>query len=378
MLPIHVAALVFGAILVAVTLRSVIRTFVLPRSAQDPIARVAFFWLLLPFAVAVRRARTFERRDALLAFFAPFALTCFPALALSLILGGYMMMFWALGVHGWHQALLLSGSSLLTLGFVVPPSFELALLAYSEAVIGLIMVALLISYLPVIYGSFSEREKEVSLLAVRIGTPPTATAAILRYYTGYGTDGLRELFATWETWFVRVAETHMTHAVLSLFRSPSPDRSWITSAGAVLDAAALSLSTLDVTLHAHPRICLDAGSGALHQLAAFLGVSGEKAVAELRAVQLTREQFDAACDELARGDVPLKADRDAAFAEFRALRGTYERPLLALAATLIAPPAPWSSDLVPAGFPWRLLRVRIHHGWRGSKRKAPAQPPSLE
>ena len=37
----------------------------------------------------------------------------------------------------------------------------------------------------------------------------------------------------------RCRETHTSLAVLSFFRSPNPHRSWITAAGAVLDAAAL-------------------------------------------------------------------------------------------------------------------------------------------
>ena len=41
----------------------------------------------------------------------------------------------------------------------------------------------------------------------------------------------------WEMWFVELEETHTSLAMLTFFRSPNPVRSWLTAAGAVLDAA---------------------------------------------------------------------------------------------------------------------------------------------
>ena len=46
----------------------------------------------------------------------------------------------------------MSGSSLPTLGFVGPPDLATNILAFVEAILGLSVLALLISYLPTIYG----------------------------------------------------------------------------------------------------------------------------------------------------------------------------------------------------------------------------------
>ena len=54
------------------------------------------------------------------------------------------------------------------------------------------------------------------------------------------------LWVTWESWFAEIEETHTSLAALTFFRSPQSDHSWVTAAGAVLDAAALATSVLDI------------------------------------------------------------------------------------------------------------------------------------
>src|SRR5437867_3186708 len=80
---------------------------------------------------------------------------------------GYTAMFWALGIPNLYEAFKVSGSSLLTLGFATGDNLAVALLEFSEATLGLIMVALLIAYLPTIYAAFAKRETVVSMLEVR-------------------------------------------------------------------------------------------------------------------------------------------------------------------------------------------------------------------
>ena len=65
-------------------------------------------------------------------------------------------------------------SSLLTLGIEPLGGFFQSVLGFSAAAIGLMLVALLIAYLPSMYGAFSRRETAVTLLEVR------AEAVLLR------------------------------------------------------------------------------------------------------------------------------------------------------------------------------------------------------
>ena len=90
----------------------------------------------------------------MMALYAPITLLLLPAVWLVLVLVGYMGMFWAIGVSSWRMAFKVSGSSLLTLGFAQVDELPGTVLSFSEATIGLVLVALLIAYLPTMYGAF--------------------------------------------------------------------------------------------------------------------------------------------------------------------------------------------------------------------------------
>src|SRR2546421_12550374 len=116
-----------------------------------------------------------------MALYAPVALLTLEAAWIVLLLAGYLLMFFAFGVDDPYEALKLSGSSLLTLGFAGVETLPATLLSFSEAAIGLVMIALLIAYLPTMYAGFSRREAAVTMLEVRAGSPPSAIEMIKRY-----------------------------------------------------------------------------------------------------------------------------------------------------------------------------------------------------
>src|SRR5574342_93607 len=113
----HTLSFLLGLALVAGTLRSAIRTFVLPRSANDSLTYVVFITIWQLFRVRMLPARSFAEREKIAAWFAPVGLLSLPPTWLALVLIGYTGMFWALGTPSWYEAFRLSGSSLFTLGF---------------------------------------------------------------------------------------------------------------------------------------------------------------------------------------------------------------------------------------------------------------------
>jgi len=329
---------------VARTLLSAIRTLVLPRSFNDAMTRVVFIAVFLLFRIRLRGARTYAQRDQIVALFAPLALLALPPTWLALVLAGYMGMFWALGVATWREAFVLSGSSLLTLGIEQPVGLANIALSFSEAAIGLILVALLIAYLPTMYAAFSRREAAVTLLEVRAGSPPSAVEMILRYDRIHGLERLSELWSAWEVWFAEVEESHTSLAALAFFRSPHPDRSWITAAGAVLDAASLVQSAVDVPRDPRADLCIRAGYLALRRVCDLFRIAYDHNPKSGDPIGVTREEFDEACSRLASSGVPLKPDRDQAWHDFAGWRVNYDTVLLALADLTFAPTAPWSGD----------------------------------
>src|SRR5262249_42960322 len=148
----------------------------------------------------------------------------------------------------------------------------------------------------------------------------------------------------WETWFADLEETHTSQPSLVFFRSISHDRSWITSAGVVLDAAALRTAALDVPPNPRAQLCIRAGYLALRRIASYFAIPFDDDPAPDDAISIDRSEFDAALDDLARADVPLRADRDAAWRDFKGWRVNYDAPLIGLAGLAQAPYAPWSSD----------------------------------
>jgi hypothetical protein len=276
---------------------------------------------------------------------------------------GYALMFWGLGEGDMVTNIRLSGSSLLTLGFSSPGHIGITLLAISEAAIGLILVALLIAYLPTMYAAFSRREQAVNLLAVRAGSPPFVLEMLLRYHRIHGWDKLNAYWQAWETWFADLEESHSTLPALVFFRSPRPESSWITAAGAVLDAVSITLSSLDIPYDPSGALCIRAGFIALRRIADYFGIDHPSDPHfPGTSISVQRDEFEAVLDRLAAQGVPLKPDRKQAWRDFAGWRVNYDRVLLALCALVMAPIAPWSSD---RALPFRQLPLFLS----GIKRK---------
>jgi len=341
---IRILVAILGVTLVLVTFRSVIRTFVLPRSANDSLARFVFLCVRIALLPATRPGRPFLARDGAQAMYAPVALLALLVFWLTLVLAGYTVIFWALNPNAWITAFKGSGSALFTLGFSSLNSLPETLVAFSEATVGLILIALLIAYLPTIYGAFSKREAAVTMLEVRAGDPPSAIEMILRYHRLGRMEKMGELWPQWEMWFSELEETHTSLAALAFFRSPKPTHSWITAAGAVLDAAALTVSTLEMPPSPEAHMTLRAGYLALRSVADLFQVPYNTTPKPGDAISIARAEFDEAYDTLQEAGVPLKSDRDQAWRDFAGWRVNYDIPLVGIARLIVAPPAPWSSD----------------------------------
>ena len=279
-----------------------------------------------------------------MAFFSPISLLILPVVWLACIMMGYVAMFWGLGVSSLYHALWLSGSSLLTLGFAPVENLPQMLLAFSEATIGLGLVALLIAYLPTMFTAFIEREVAVTMLEVRAGNPPSAVEMITRMHRIRGLEYLNEVWPKWETWFVNLEQTHTSLIHLVFFRSPHTGQSWVVAAGTILDAAALTASTLDIPRNPHADLCIRAGYLAMRSIVDFFGLPHNAHPKPDDPISITRVEFDAVCDELERAGVPLKTDRDQAWRDFAGWRVNYDTVLRILAGLTMAPQAPWSGD----------------------------------
>jgi hypothetical protein len=333
-----------GLVLLLLVLDSAVRTFILPRGEAAFTTRMVFVSLREVFNRIARFTRSYEGRDRVMALYGPIGLLVLPLVWLALVMGAFTLMFHALGVRGFERAFEMSGSSIFTLGFVRPPDLPTTILAFFEAASGLTLLALLIAYLPTIYGAFSRREVQVSQLAVRAGEPPSGVEILARAQRMERFQLLDELWVSWQSWFAEVEETHTSLGVLSFFRSPFSHRSWVTASGAVLDAASLRLAAVDLPFDPQAGFCIRGGVFALRAVAGYFGLPYDPDPAPTDPTSISEDEFLDACDQLVAAGIPVRADRAQAWLDFNGWRVNYDQVLIALAGLVMAPYAPWSSD----------------------------------
>jgi hypothetical protein len=303
------------------------------------------------FGLVARPAHSYERRDKVMALYGPITLLTLPAAWLAMILGAFTLIYYAVDDVPIGTAIRYSGSALFTLGFMTSQETDAVAVVFVEAAIGLALLALLISYLPTIYAAFSKREVAVTRLSVRAGTPPTPGELLERAQRAGFAHRLDDLFEEWELWFVELEETHTSLVILNFFRSPNPDRSWVTAAGAILDAASIRMAAVDEPFSPSGGLCIRAGFTSLRAIGSYFGIGFDPDPSPDDPISVDRAEFDEVLDRLAAAGVPLKPDRDQAWRDFSGWRVNYDHVLIALAGMTMAPYAPWVSDRTPIGRP---------------------------
>ncbi|HMG44021.1 MAG TPA: hypothetical protein VK611_22000 [Acidimicrobiales bacterium] len=340
---VRVLAVLLGTGVVLAMLASAVKTVVMPRAEPAQLTRWVFVGVRKPFDVRLRKLGEWHDADRLMARYAPFALVMLPGVWMAILVFGFVPIYWGLGL-GWRDAVMQSGSSALTLGFATDTHGSYLATTFVEATLGLGLIALLISFLPSIYGQFSHREVLVSQLDTWAGTPPSPVGLFRRANTIGWMGQLDDFWADWERWFAEIEESHTSFQALPFFRSTRPQRSWITAAGAVLDGAALRASTLDLPPSWRAQLCLRSGYLALRGIASTFDIAYDDAPDPSDPISITRDEYDEVVDELVALGIAVKPDRDQAWRDFAGWRVNYDLPLLALCGLVMAPVAPWSSD----------------------------------
>jgi hypothetical protein len=355
---------------VVAVLSSAVRTVVVPRAVPARLARIAFLSARNLLLLRLAGRSDYKTRDRVFALQSP--LTLFIQLVTwgALTYVSFAALFWSLTatrINGTSvaHALDLSGSSMLTLGFDAPKGLVRQLAAFAAAAVGLTLLALVIAYLPTLYGAFSRREGLVTKLSVRAGSPPSGPALLSRTWQLERFDHLEEVWDPWEDWFIDVGETHTTFPQLGFFRSPHSRNHWVLAAESVLDGASLFLTACDAPRDSRSELCLKAGIHCLISLADFLGIPHHPPEPDAE-IALPREKFDAAFLELRALGVPMRQDPEKAWSDFRVTRARYE-PLLAVIGRMTdAPRSEWSSwsETAPRHSPplWRMTTPRFRRG----------------
>ncbi len=333
-------AIVLGASVACWIIVSVIRTVVLPRPER--------VWLtILAFEVARRLSKMLASRlgaarsRRILGEFAPAVLVSLPIVWSLGLTGAFASIYWGSGVGSLRESIELSGSSLTTLGIADTPAFPVSLLVIVEALVGLSILALMIGFLPTLYGTFSRREVAVGRLTTRAGSPPMPASFVSRLHSIGRLDDIGELWEDWEDWFVELGETHTTFPPLVYFRSSNPERHWLAAAETALDAAALVAAADLIHNRGHADTMIRSGYLALRAIADFYRIPHELRAHERNQVSVDRSQFEELLSDLEQRGISLEREHEDIWDDFAGWRVNYDQSITGLADLIGQVPSHW-------------------------------------
>jgi hypothetical protein len=332
-----------GVALVTSASVSMGKTLIVPRATSSKIAATVTTLVRKAFLSVSNRFGTYSGKDHVLVLQGPVLLMTTLFTWLMMFFFGYSLILWPL-VGGFGDSLRESGSSLLTLGFASDPRAAPTAVHFAAAATGLVAVALLIAYLPTVYAAFNRREKLVTMLQSRAGSPAWGPEILIRHKMVNLTDNFPEFYADWEQWAADVTETHTTYPVLIYFRSPHQLRSWLLGLLAVMDAAALQLALAPSSAPTEARLCLRMGYLCLREIATVARIPFDPDPFPEDPIDLTFEEFKGAFDKLTESGYEFERTPEEAWPHFRGWRVNYESVAYALADLIVAPPGPWSGD----------------------------------
>jgi len=343
---VNVGALFVGIAFVFIALLESFETVILPRTVKRGV-RITHLFLALSRVVFRRlaRLRPGDFRNAMLGAFGPLTLILLIATWATLLIAGFGLIFWGANVPFTDPAangslflhLYFSGVTFFTLGYgdFTPTDGFGRTLSAIEGGVGFAFLALIIAYVPVVYGAFSRREVGIVMLDTKAGSEPSATKLLRRHADASCMHLLPGLLADYERYAAELLEAYLSYPLLAYYRSQHEDQSWLKALVAVMDACALIEAGIEndepwaEELRFRARNTFAMARHVLVDLAYILDVPPSP----VPSTRLDRDRLRAIRDRLATRDVRLLNSYEADH-HLGELRQMYEPYALALADTL--------------------------------------------
>jgi hypothetical protein len=341
-------ACILGLTILFVTLWDAFETIILPRRVTRRFRPVRLYYRTT-WAFWSRSNRLFhtkKRREDHLSYYGPLSLLgLFATWAFVLVLA-FVMLHWADGSAintsgekpSFRTDLYLSGTTFFTLGLgdVTPRTSLARVITVIEGGTGFGFLGLMISYLPTLYGAFSQRELNISLLDARAGSPPTAAELLRRHAHFEDNAVLTPYLRDWETWAAQLMESHLSYPVLCYFRSQHDNQSWLAAFAAVLDVCALLIAYGEGSAKWQSQLTFAIARHAVVDLAEVLRVPASPPVKD----RLPPEEVAQVRDLLVECRASNKCG-DAGDMKLAKLREMYEPYLNGLSLRLLMPLPSW-------------------------------------
>ena len=349
---------IIGGVIIAVVLWEAFETIVLPRRVMRRLRLTVLIYrsTWVPWRTLARRIPKKRRRETFLSYYGPLSLLFLFGVWAAGIIFGFALLYYSATFAGqtsrpFATCLYFSGTTMFTLGLgdVAPRTEVGRVLAVVESGLGFAFLALILSYLPVIYQAFSRREGNIVLLDARAGSPPTAFELLRRHTGPGGIEALDRLLRDWERWSADILESHVSYPVLAYFRSQHNNESWLAALTAILDACALLIASEENFVLRQARLTFAMCRHTVVDLAQVFRTAPRSSDLD----RLPGSGLESLSDLLGRAGFHLP-EREAAGQKLTELRRMYEPYLQALAHFL-------SMDLPP----W-ILAKEITDNWRTS------------
>jgi hypothetical protein len=352
-----IIASVAGALIVAVVLWEAFETVILPRRVvrRFRLTVIVYRGTWVPWRTVARAFKKRKLRETFLSFYGPLSLLLLFSVWAVAIIFGFALLYFGASSHDpssptFATVLYLSGTTMFTLGLgdVVPQTWTERFLAVAESGLGFGFLALVLSYLPVIYQAFSRREVNIVLLDARAGSPPTASELLRRHSEPRGAEALERLLLDWERSSADILESHISYPAVCYFRSQHTNESWLASLTAILDASALLLASAENICSRQARLTFAICRHTVVDLAQLFNVPPRVVADRLPAAELHRLRA-----VLSQAGFQLHDD-EASRNKLAELRAMYEPYVQALSSFLSMELPPW------------VLAKEITDNWRTS------------
>jgi len=347
----HLVVAIFGILIILSVLLDAFETIVLPRKVQRAFRLTSWFYrhTWVPWVKVSRHIRASNLRENFLGYFGPFSLILLLVFwAIGLIFGFALMQF-GLGEHvrlgnepiTFGILLYHSGETFFTLGYgdITPTSPLARTLAVMEAGMGFAFLGVVVGYLPVIYSSFSEREREISLLDSRAGSPPSAGELLARLGCCPDPLVLDNIFRGWERWAADLLSSHISYPVLCFFRSQHSNQSWLGALTTMLDVTSLVLAGIDGIPKEQAKLTFAMARHAAVDLAQVVNATYDAHAPD----RLTPEDLEQLRKHLIAAGMRPKQDEEAD-QKLLKLRSLYEPYCQSLGRRLLLTVPSWSRD----------------------------------
>ena len=347
----HIFAAIVGVLIISSVLLDAFETIVLPRKVQRAFRLTSWFYrnTWVPWVRLSRLIRVHSWRENFLGYFGPLSLILLLVFWAFGLIFGFALLQFGLGEHvrlgnepiTFGILLYHSGETFFTLGYgdITPTSPLARTLAVMEAGMGFAFLGVVVGYLPVIYSSFSDREREISLLDSRAGSPPSAGELLSRLGCCPDPVVLDNIFRDWERWSADLLSSHISYPVLSFFRSQHSNQSWLGALTTMLDVTSLVLAGIDGIPKEQAKLTFAMARHAAVDLAQVVNARHDPHAPD----RLPPEELAKLRKTLAAAGMRLRDD-DEADAKLLKMRSLYEPYCDALARRLLLSIPAWMRD----------------------------------